>query len=268
MNIAKELKKLESIYLEKPNRVFTMYLNTDPADPEQQGGEWKIHLKNGLKNFDNYLQEDGNSEEKRNYWAVKEKVEKYMKENELELAKSVVIFATADDSIWFAEKFQMPVQSEFEWSDSAKLDQLKQMYNEFPKTGIILTQKEAVKVLDTELGTVKDSHIFELDIETENWKKHSGPHRARVSMGSGGKSTKQEQFKERFNANRYRWYKSLASTLDRFAKGLNWEQIYIVGDKDEVNDLRENMNKPIKKVVNKNMLDHEEMKIIHEVVLH
>ncbi len=102
---------------------------------------------------------------------MKEKVEKYMKENELELAKSVVIFATADDSIWFAEKFQMPVQSEFEWSDSAKLDQLKQMYNEFPKTGIILTQKEAVKVLDTELGTVKDSHIFELDIETENWKK-------------------------------------------------------------------------------------------------
>ncbi len=51
MNIAKEMKKLESIYLEKPNRVFTMYLNTDPADPEQQGGEWKIHLKNGLKKF-------------------------------------------------------------------------------------------------------------------------------------------------------------------------------------------------------------------------
>ena len=96
MDINKEIKKLENVYLEKPQRVFSMYLNTDPADPEQQGGKWKLHLKNGLNSFENYLQMDGDSEEKRNYWAVKEMVEKYMHENEQNLAKSVVIFATGD----------------------------------------------------------------------------------------------------------------------------------------------------------------------------
>ncbi|MFC4401732.1 VLRF1 family aeRF1-type release factor [Gracilibacillus xinjiangensis] len=266
MNIHEKIKELSNVQLGKPNRIFTMYLNTDRADPEQQGGEWKIHLKNGLRNFESYLKEDGDSDEKRNYWAVKEKVEKYMNENEQNLAKSVVIFATGDDSIWFAEKFQLPVTTEFEWDDYAHLDQLKKMYESFPKSGIILTQKAAVKVLDTELGTLKDSHTFELDLDTEDWREYSGPPRAQASTVAGGKNTQQDQFKERFDANRYRWYKTLASTLDRFAKGLNWENIYIVGDKDEVNDLKVNMNKPVTKVVNKNMLDHEEMKVIDEVV--
>ncbi|KAB8129925.1 hypothetical protein F9U64_14895 [Gracilibacillus oryzae] len=267
MNIQSEIKKIENVQLGKPNRIFTMYLNTDRADPEQQGGEWRIHLKNGLRNFESYLQEDGDSDEKRNYWAVKEKVEKYISEIEQDLAKSVVIFATGDDSIWFAEKFQMPVTTLFEWDDTANLDQLKEMHQTFPKSGIILTQKEAVKVLDTELGTLKDSHTFELDLETEDWRQYSGPPPSQANTGSGGKITQTDQFKERFEANRYRWYKDLANTLDRFAKGLNWENIYIVGDKDEANDLKNNMNKPITKVVNKNMLDHEERKIIKEVVL-
>ncbi|SER61629.1 hypothetical protein SAMN04487944_10731 [Gracilibacillus ureilyticus] len=267
MNLHEEIKKLENVRLGKPNRIFTMYLNTDRADPEQQGGEWKIHLKNGLRNFESYLQEDGDSDEKRNFWAVKEKVEKYIKENEQSLAKSVVIFATGDGSIWFAEKFQLPVKTVFEWDDVAHTDQLKEMYDTFPKSGIILTQKEAVKVLDTELGSLKDSHVFEFDIETEDWREYAGPPRGQASLGPGGRNSQPDQFKERFDANRYRWYKSLASTLDRFAKGLNWENIYLVGDKEEVNDLKENMNKKVTKVVGKNMLDHEEMKIINEVVL-
>lgn len=67
MDLNKEIKKLENIHLEKPQQVFTMYLNTDPSDPEQQGGEWKIHLKNGLNNFEAYLKEDGDSEEKETF---------------------------------------------------------------------------------------------------------------------------------------------------------------------------------------------------------
>ncbi|MFG6116964.1 VLRF1 family aeRF1-type release factor [Halobacillus sp. MO56] len=266
MDMNKEIKKLESVYLEKPQRVFSMYLNTDPSDPDQQGGEWKIHLKNGLNNFESYLKEDGDSDEKRNFWAVKEKVENYVHENEQNFAKSLVIFATADDTVWFAERFQMPVETEFHWEETAKLDQLKKMYDQFPKTGIILTQKEAIKILDTELGTLKETQLFELDLDTEDWKQHTGPHRAQPSMGSGGKSTKQEQFQERFEANRYRWYKSLAPKLDKLAKDNQWERIYVVGDKEEAADLTENMNKEINDVVNKNMLDHEEMKVINEVV--
>ena len=55
MDINAKLKELESVNRENGNKVFTMYLNTDPADPDQQGGEWKIHFKNGMRNFESYL---------------------------------------------------------------------------------------------------------------------------------------------------------------------------------------------------------------------
>ncbi|MFC4389019.1 VLRF1 family aeRF1-type release factor [Gracilibacillus marinus] len=266
MDIKEQIKQWKKVSLAKPNRVFSMYLNTDRADPDQQGGEWKIHLKNGLNNFEKYLEKDNNKEEQKNFTIIKDKVLTFMKENEQSLAKSVVIFATADGSIWFADKFQMPVTTDFAWDEDVKINQLKQMHEKFPKSGIILTQREAVRVLDTELGTVKDTHIFELDIETEDWREYAGPHRAQATVGNGSKSTQQDQFKERFEANRYRWYKQLAATLDRFAKGLHWDNIYIVGEKDEVHDLKSNMQKNITKVVPKNMLDHEPTKIIKEVV--
>lgn len=266
MNIHKELEKLEKVYKEKPQRVLSMYLNTDRSDSDQQGGEWKLHLKNGLEGFENYLQKDGNSEEKRNYWAVKEMVEQYMHENEQDLAKSVVIFATGDQSVWFANKFQIPVKTEFNWDETPKLDQIMQMAKQFPETGIILTQKDKIKILDTEFGILKDTKFYQLDLNTEDWREQTGPHRAQPSMGSGGKNTRVEQYEARSNANRYRWYKSIASTLDKIAKDKGWEKIVIVGDKEEAEILSNNMTKEITKVVPKNMLEHEEMKVINEAV--
>ncbi|PKR78118.1 hypothetical protein CEY16_09385 [Halalkalibacillus sediminis] len=267
MDLNKEIKKLESVYLEKPQRVFTMYLNTDPASQDNQGGEWKIHLKNGLNNFETYLQEDGDSDEKRNYWAVKEKVEKFMQDNEPDLKKSVVIFASSDETIWFAEKFQMPVESKFYWEEQPQLDQLKEMQERFPRSGVILTQKNEIKTIDAQLGNVNDTNLFELDLDTEDWRMHQGPHRAQPSMGSGGaKTSKQEEYESRFEANRQRWYKSVAPKLDKLAKENDWQRLYFVGDKSEVADLQAAMNKEPYKVVNKNLLDHEEMKVIDQVV--
>lgn len=267
MDLNKELEKLEHIHLEKPQKVFTMYLNTDPSNPDQQGGEWKIHLKNGLNNFESYLQEDGDSDEKRNYWAVKEKVENFIEENEQHFAKSVVLFATGDETVWFAERFQMPVKTEFYWEETPVLDQLKEMQQQFPKTGVILTQKNQIKLLDAELGRLKDTQLFELDLNTEDWRMHQGPHRAQPSMGSGGaKNSKQDQFEERFEANRYRWYKSVAPKIDRAAKQYGWERFYLVGDKEELKDLQDHMNKEADDMINKNLLDHEEMHVLDEVV--
>ncbi len=262
--MTKEIAKLESVYLDQ--RVFSMYLNTDPSDPEQQGGEWKIHLKNGLNGFENYIKKDGNPDEKRNFKAVKEKVLHYVHENEQNLTKSMVIFATADDTVWFAERFQIPVETEFSWEETAKVNQLKKMYEKFPKTGIILTQKEAIKMIDTELGTLKDTKTYELDLDTEDWKQHTGPHHTQASMGTGGRSTKQDEFQERFEANRYRWYRNIAPRLDKLAKDKQWDYIYLVGDKEEAYDLKNNMNQSVTEIVNKNMLDHDEMKVIDVVM--
>ncbi|GAA0301698.1 hypothetical protein GGQ92_002246 [Gracilibacillus halotolerans] len=264
MNIEELLNKWRHVSPQEDSRLFSMYLNTDKSDPDQQGGEWKIHLKNGLNGFENYLKTDENHEELESFLKVKKKVQEFIHEEEQSLKKSIVIFASSDDSIWFAEKLQLPVETDFSWDNELKLEQLSTLHKNFPKSGIILTQQNMVKVIKTDLGEITGEHLFELDIDTEDWRDYAGPVPSESMVGS--KLTQTDQFKERFQANKKRWYNQLASKLDRMAKESKWERIYLVGEPDEVNSLKSKMQKEIFEVTHKNMLDHEDSKIV-DVVL-
>ncbi|QSS99479.1 hypothetical protein IMZ31_15565 [Pontibacillus sp. ALD_SL1] len=267
MTLQKDLKKLENFYTEKPHRVLTMYLNTDLADQDQQGGEWKIHFKNGMNNFEHYLQESGDKDELKNFRSLKEQLETYVTDYERNLSKSLIVFASTDGQLWHAQPIQMPVKTEFFWEEAPVLDQLKELNNEFPKTGVVLVQQNDVKVIEAELGAVDDVKYYELDLNTEDWRLHTGPHQAQASMGSGGKNPGKEKFEDRYRANQQRWYKSLAPTLDKLAKDGQWQRIYLVGNQDETDEIQAHMNKPIDEHVPKNLLEHEETQVLNEVVL-
>lgn len=265
MNLRQQIKKLEKVHKEGDNKVLTMYLNTDPSDSEQQAGEWKIHLKNGLRNFESYLKEDNNKEELNNFQLVKQKVEKFVYGNEQHFRKGIILFATADEDVWFADRFQMPVKTEFLWEETPRLEQLKELQEQYPKSGIILVQKGEIKVIDAHLNEILDTDYYQLDIDTENWRQFTGPHQADASMGSGGKSTQQDKFNARYEANKQRWYKSIAPKLDKKAKEKEWENMYVVGEPGEAPDLEEELNKPVTKMIKKNMLHREESIVLEEI---
>ena len=147
MSFEEEIKELESIRKEGSDKIYSMYLNTDPSDPDQQGGKWKIQLKKSLQDFTNFLKEDDNKEELNNFEIVKDKVEKYVEAAEQDLSRGIILFASADD-VWFARKVQMRLKSEFDWQKEPNLTQLKELEIEFPKTGMILVQQNYVKVID------------------------------------------------------------------------------------------------------------------------
>lgn len=266
MNITKTLAELKNVKQEKPNKILSMYLNTDPSDPEQQAGEWKIHLKNGLNNFENYLEESGDKEELKNFRQVKAKVEEFVHANEQDFRKGIVLFATADESVWFAERLQMSVATEFYWEETLILNQLEELQATFPKSGVILVQQSNVKIIEAELGEVLETKHYELDLDIDDWRQFAGPHEADASMGKGGKSVQKDNFNSRFRANQQRWYKSLAPTLDKLAKDHEWSRIYLVGEKEEARDIENYMNKEVNKVEGKNLLDHEETKVIEQIV--
>lgn len=266
MTIKKTIKKLESLYLETPEKIFTMYLNTDPADPDQQGGEWRIHLKNGLNRFEKYLDTDGNESELKNFQKVKKAVKGFFKENELDLKKSVVIIATPDEFV-YSDILQIPVDTEFFWEEIAKVDQLVRLHQEYPKAGVILTQKEAIRLVETELGKLVDTVVYELDLDTEDWRKHSAVSRnhSSASATSGKSINLREQFIARFEENRKRWYKSITPMLDKLAKDREWEYIYLVGPHEETHEIKDLMNKPINACIDKNMLDDHHDKVIKAI---
>ncbi|WP_152655140.1 VLRF1 family aeRF1-type release factor [Oceanobacillus sp. CFH 90083] len=260
------VKDLENVRGTGTNKIFTMYLNTDLSDPDQQDGEWKIHLKNGLNNFEHYLKEGNNEEELRNYRKVKKRVEKFIDEIERNVMRGIIIIASADGDVWFAERVQMRLDNEFAWQETPVLDQLKALSEKYPKMGIILVQQNQVKLIDSNLNQVEDMAEYELDVEEDTWKMKQGPRHGRAKQGLGASNVQRDLFHGRYAANQYRWYKSIASRLDKQAKDRKWKRIFIVGEAPASKTLEAEMNKEVEEVILKNMLDHEERKVLETVL--
>lgn len=258
MDINKELKYLESVEREGPNKVFTMYLNTDPSDPEQQGGEWKIQFKNGIRNFEKYIEEADDKEELKSFHQVKQKVGKFIRGNEQQLRRGVIIFATADEEVWFATRVQMRLQTEFYWQQTPVVEQLRKLKNRYPKTGIILVQQNQVRVIESYLNELEMEKNYELDMEMDDWRE-------KTVMGPGNPTIQKDDLNARFEANKHRWYKSLAPKIDKQAKEREWENIVIIGEPGQAQAFQTQMTKRVDEVINKNMLDHEVSKILKEI---
>jgi len=265
MSFEHEIKQLEQVRREGSNKVFTMYLNTDPSHPDQQGGEWKIHFKNGMRNFESYLKEDTDKEELKNFQDVKEKVQRFVQGNEQEFGKGIILFATADGEVWFATRVQMRVETAFYWQETPVLDQMRELEKVYPKSGIILVQQNEIKIIDTHLNRIQDKHFYELDVDTEDWRVKQGPRKGNSRMAPGRTNLQADNFQARYEANKQRWYKKIAPKLDKQAKDKDWEKIFIIGVADAANELEDQMNKPVDKLIQKNMLDHEESKVLQEV---
>ncbi len=212
MCYAKNMETLAQKAKRHPQKVLSMYVNTDPANRDQTGGEWKIHVKNGLKNFETYLKND--PDELEQFLKVKEKVKLFLEDNGQSMKKSCVVFASADD-IWFAECLQMPVTTEFHWEDEPKLQQFQTLYEKFPESGVILVQRNQVKVIDAVLGKINDTKLYEMDLDTEKWKVQASPQRALSIKGKGGKDRRRTRSKTVWKLTRSvginRWHQILIS---------------------------------------------------------
>ncbi|KSU61508.1 hypothetical protein AS034_14265 [[Bacillus] enclensis] len=265
MSFQRTMNKLENLSLQKPDKLLTVYLNTDRSDPDQQGGEWKIALKNGFNSLVEYL--ESAPEERERLQAIRPKVENHILSRERELPRSFIIFASADSGIWETFELQVPVETNFYWEEKPHLEQLKSLHDQYPQTGLILLQQNQIKILTSAFGQLQTSEFMEFDLDTEDWRRSEGPHHADVSMGSGGgKSNQQDEFDERLKANQQRWWKSLGSILDKKAADENWEKIVLVGDKEEAAVLAENMNKDVHDTIQKNLLNENEHQVIEKLL--
>lgn len=258
-----DASELQDIKLESPNLVFTMYLNTDPSDPDQQGGKWKINLKNGLQKFEQYIkQDDDNKEELYNFKVIKKKVNQFMLDNEQNLKRGVVLVATGDEEVWLAEMVQVRLKTEFFWQERPALYPLELLMKEYPKSGIILVRQNLIKIIESKMNEVEDRSYFELNLETEDWNRKSGETMGRLLDGA---KVVTYDFEARYAANQHRWYKKIVPQIDKLAKDNNWEQIVVIGEGEATKIIKKQMNKSIDYVIQKNMLEQSEDKILKEV---
>lgn len=262
MTLENELQHLRDFECGEAKCVLSMYLNTDPADQDQQKSEWKIRLKNGLNRIQEYLYASNDKEEIKNYKKLKKKVEDEIKQNRTELQKGVIIFASEDENLWSVHYVQVPVETSFHWEPHPVLEQLSEIQEKFPHSGVILPNQDEVKVIDTSLGEINEERTYQFDPESENWSFKEGL-ASSDRMASGASHV--DKLQQRFEENRHRFYKKMASNIDQLRKDRNWKEIHLVGEGDMIRSFETNLRTKPSGTIHKNLNKADPTKILEAV---
>ena len=276
-----ELKKFEC-----PDRcVLSVYLNTNPADPEAQNGAWKIQLKNDLKRLEEYLTASNDENELKAYKQLRKKVEKEIADNQGDLQKGVVIFASTQDDLFWVKHLQISVKTDFQWETKPALDQLRYIYKAYPYAGVILPSFKGIRVLDTSVGIVNEELYYGFDSGLEVWTEQKGVRssgriqgrsgagslgggaaggNSPVIGGSGGGSPTDE-LDHRLKENLDRFYKDMGSKIEKLKKERRWEEVHVIGEAEHAQSFSKVLNKKPNSCIHKNFINNSPDKILHEV---
>lgn len=255
MSVRKDIKRLNG--REDAIGVLTLYLHTDASNPDLNNGEWKIHLKNEIKDLKYHADNAAPEAEKKALKKLLKKVEDRVGELQRDLQKGLVIFASADEKVWEEMILQVPVTTTMHWEKAPAVQQLQELVQRYPNTGIIVLQQQDVRFIETELGSIRDEFAYSWDLNREEWLDHGG------DTPPGSRSSGQDDFQQRFDENKSRWYKNLAPRLGKEIKDRGLEGAYLVGNNDNVRDLEAHMaSAHLKGVLPKNI----GMKPSHEIV--
>ncbi|MBU9722901.1 MULTISPECIES: VLRF1 family aeRF1-type release factor [Bacillaceae] len=261
MSLRNDLKALKEFQCEQGKCVLSVYLNTDRSEQDQQKGEWKIRLKNGLKRLEEYLVLSGEEDQLKSYKRLRRKVEKEIRGNQSHLQKSVVIFAS-EEGLWSSHYLQLPVDTSFHWEKAPVLDQLEEFQKAFPRTGIIMPNLDQIKIYDAELGEIKDTRVYEFDIETDDWKVKKG---AASTDRIASSANHVDDYQQRFENNLNRFYKKMANQIEQMKRDRKWESVYIIGEPDLVRTLEAQVRIDVDQCVMKNLSNSQSSKVLAQV---
>ncbi|MBD7908301.1 VLRF1 family aeRF1-type release factor [Sporosarcina gallistercoris] len=260
MTLSEELQTLKDYHCED-RCVLSVYLNTNPADPDQQKGAWKIHLKSGLKRLEEYL-EASNDKELKAFKKAKARVTEEIERNHNDLKKGVIIFAAEDPDLWSVHYVQIAVKTSFHWENHPVTEELHYMLKAYPNSGIIMPSIGNVRILDTAMGYVGDDLVYNYDSGLDIWRLDNDMNPS-GNRGTGGSHS--DDFDQRMKENLERFYKSMAADVEKMKKERNWDEIHVVGEAESSQSFASALNKKPKSVIHKNLNNSTPDKVLHEV---
>lgn len=244
MGLHSEITKLKN--LKNPEAgILSIFLSTKPDDRDK----WKTHLKNGLKEIDQQLQEQGDTKKIQAFEELREKIDNELKHNETSLLRSIVIYAEGGGGLFELHYLQLDVENEFAYSDTASVKQLEHLDQRFPKTGILVAQLDSVTVYSSALGEIEDSVTFELDLETDHWRKYQG----RSGKGQAASSSQVDQFDSRKEKQIRRFYREVSTEVSTLHKAHGWSELVLIGHQRTIKLLEDELNLEISHVFHKNL---------------
>lgn len=254
MSLSNELEALKEFHCE--NRcVLSMYLNTNPGDPEQLNGAWRTHLKNGFKRLDEYLTASGDEEELKALNKLKKKITDEIEANKNNLNKSVVIFAADEPPLWSVHYVQVPVKTSFHWEQKPMIEEMKYMYKAYPEAGIILPSYAEVRILDTAMGAINEEFTYHFDAGIEDWREKK----------KAQEVANEPAIEARPRAQTKGFYKGMRKIIEKLKKERNWREIHITGEVEAANSFAEILPEKPASCIYKNLNNSKANDIISQV---
>jgi len=261
MTLSKELQALRDFHC-ADRCVLSVYLNTNPADPEQANGAWKIQLKNGLKRIQEYLQASKDAEELIAYKKLRAKVEKEIENNQNDLHKGVVIFASSNPELWSVHYVQVPVKTNFYWETHPETEQLEYALKAYPEAGIVLPSFGEVRILDTAMGFIHDEKTYEFDSGLQVWREQKGLNPS-GNRGTGGSHV--DDLDQRLKQNLERFFKEMGPVVEKMKKDRGWKEVHIAGEAEWANSFSKVLRDKPQSCLYKNLINVEPTKVLHQV---
>lgn len=261
MRLQEELQLL-SEFESDDNNVLSIYLNTDPADPDQGNDAWKIHLKNGLKELEEMIPSSTNKAELQSFKKIKKKIQKEIEANQTNLNKGIIVFACEDPELWSVHYVQVRLKTNFYWRKKPELEQLYYINKAYPAASIILPAFNEVRIVDTEMGVVNDELVYEFDSGKEEWRQKKG-----VAYGSvrSSSATHVEAFEDRLKENLLRFYKQMGTTIGYLKKEREWKEVHVSGEAEQANAIASSLAKKPDSILYKNLINSKSNQVLHEV---
>lgn len=262
MSISKELQTLKEFQCTNRS-VLSVYLNTNPADPDQLKGAWSIQLRSGLKRMEEYIIASKDEDELNAFKTVKEKVLKEIEDRQNELNKGVIIFASENPSLWSVHYVQVHMKTSFHWEDHPVIGEMEYIYKAYPEAGIVLPSFGEVRILDTAMGFLNDELIYDFEPNLQEWGN-----RKKVTPDNhpGIGSTKANALEPRLKENLGRFYKGIGEIVDKLKKERGWKEIYVAGEAEMAKAFAETLREKPARCIHKNLNNSKSYEVIHQVL--
>ncbi len=222
---------LELTRLHDENGVLSVYVDADPEHKATQRPPWTVSTKNELRDLEDRVKAEG----PRDRWAL---LTKRIKELEptlgdlldsRESGRGRALFAPLSSDDVTEVSIQLPLTNRVVLAEAAYVRPLVAAINDGRPAGIAIISRAGVHILDWRLGVLEDVAAFELDVDTDEWRRMKGPAMANPSRAQQS-APQRDRFERRLEGQLLKGLEEQARELDRLRTAYEWNRLAIAGD--------------------------------------
>lgn len=222
---------LELTRLHDESGVLSVYVDADPEHKATQRPPWAVSTKNELRDLEERVKAEG----PRDRWALLTKRIKALEPTLAELLDSRksgrgrALFAPLSSDDVTEVSIQLPLTNRVVLAEAAYIRPLIVAVNDGRPAGIAIISRSGVHILDWRLGVLEDVATFELDVDTDEWRRMKGPAMANPSRAQQS-APQRDRFERRLEEQRLKGLEEQARELDRLRVVHGWDRLAVAGD--------------------------------------